>query len=188
MKGDGNLPGIMVDGHQAEHQSGAVRVLLVDDEYDDYELTRQILSELRYGLRCELEWVRTYEDAREALATQTHDVCLLDYHLGAHTGIELLTDSSSSSFGVPIILLTGRGNSRLEKQALAAGAADYLVKGEIDAKTLERSIRHSLERTRSIEALRQRERQFRAVFEATLDAMLIANDDGRYVDANHFAL
>jgi PAS domain S-box-containing protein len=160
----------------------------VDDDYDDYQLTREILRELQYGLRCELEWVRTYEDAREALSRRAHDVCLLDYYLGPHTGMELLKDSSSSSLSVPIILLTGRGSAGVEKQALAAGAADYLVKGEIDAKTLERSIRHSLERTRSIEALRQRERQFRAVFEATLDAMLIANDASQYVDANQFAL
>ncbi|HEX3596919.1 MAG TPA: PAS domain S-box protein, partial [Polyangiaceae bacterium] len=172
----------------SERSSDAVRVLLVDDDYDDYQLTRQILRELRHGLRCELEWVRTYEDAREALSTRTHDVCLLDYYLGPHTGMELLTDSSSFNLGVPIILLTGRGSAGVEKQALAAGAADYLVKGEIDATTLERSIRHSLERTRSIEALRQRERQFRAVFEATLDAMLIADDHARYVDANQFAL
>jgi PAS domain S-box-containing protein len=166
----------------------AVRVLLVDDDYDDYELTRQILRELRGGLRCDLEWVRTYEDAREALATRAPDVCLLDYYLGPHTGIELLVDSSAVEIGVPIILLTGRGSAGVEKQALAAGAADYLVKGEIDAKTLERSIRHSLERARSIEALRHRERQFRAVFESTLDAMLIANDQGYYVDANQAAL
>jgi PAS domain S-box-containing protein len=171
-----------------EGTPGAVRVLLVDDDYDDYELTREILRELRHGLRCELDWVRTYEDAREALATRVHDVCLLDYYLGPHTGIELLADSSAVAVGVPIILLTGRGSAGVEKQALAAGAADYLVKGEIDAKTLERSIRHSLERSRSIEALRQRERQFRAVFESTLDAMLIANDDARYVDANQSAL
>src|SRR5689334_2686381 len=171
-----------------ENPSGSVRVLLVDDDYDDYEMTREILREFRYGVRCQLEWVRTYEDAREALARRSHDVCLLDYHLGSHTGIELLSDSAALDVSVPIILLTGRGSAGVEKQALAAGAADYLVKGEIDAKTLERSIRHSLERTRSIEALRQRERQFRAVFESTLDAMLIANDDARYVDANQFAL
>jgi PAS domain S-box-containing protein len=171
-----------------EATPGSVRVLLVDDDSDDYELTREILRELRNGLRCELDWVRTYEDAREALATHAHDVCLLDYYLGPHTGIELLSDSSAIAIGVPIILLTGRGSAGVEKQALAAGAADYLVKGEIDAKTLERSIRHSLERARSIEALQQRERQFRAIFESTLDAMLLANDEALYVDANQSAL
>jgi DNA-binding NtrC family response regulator len=141
-----------------EATPGSVRVLLVDDDSDDYELTREILRELRNGLRCELDWVRTYEDAREALATHAHDVCLLDYYLGPHTGIELLSDSSAIAIGVPIILLTGRGSAGVEKQALAAGAADYLVKGEIDAKTLERSIRHSLERARERRGpLRRRE-------------------------------
>ena len=48
----------------------------------------------------------------------------------------------------PVILLTGEGDRDLALQALAAGAADYLVKGDIDAVDLERSIRYALQQKR----------------------------------------
>lgn len=165
-----------------------VRVLLVEDDRDDYELTRDLLAEIGQGRRYDLEWVTEPEHALRALSAGTHDVCLLDYHLGATDGVDVLCQALRANARVPIILLTGRGNDGIEHRALAAGAADYLIKGQIDPPMLERSIRHSVERARSIEALRDRESQIRSVFEAALEAMLIADDEGRYVDANEAAL
>lgn len=65
-----------------------VRVLLVEDDEDDYVLTRELLSEVR-GARFELEWAPTYEAALDAIARGEHDVYLFDYRLGGRTGVEL---------------------------------------------------------------------------------------------------
>jgi len=47
---------------------------------------------------------------------------------------------------MPIILLTGQSDHEVDIEAMQAGAADYLVKGQIDPTLLERSIRYSIER------------------------------------------
>lgn len=107
-------------------------------------------------------------------------------------GILLLREALSLRCKAPIILLTGEGDRDLALQALDAGAADYLVKGEIDAAALERSIRYALQqkqqeneleekvakRTAELEqvnkALRESAQQVRALFEAAEAARLVA--------------
>ena len=76
-----------------------------------------------------------------------HDVCLVDYRLGAETGIDLLRAALERGCQAPIILLTGQGEHEIDLEAMKAGAADYLVKGRLDAGLLERSIRYAIERT-----------------------------------------
>ncbi|HEY9748087.1 MAG TPA: response regulator, partial [Allocoleopsis sp.] len=84
-----------------------VRVLLVDDDEDDYILTRDLLSESQ-GIRFELEWVSTWDLALELMAQKEHAVYLLDYRLGTHNGLELLQQAVANGCRVPIILLTGQ--------------------------------------------------------------------------------
>ncbi|MDQ3031870.1 MAG: PAS domain S-box protein [Myxococcota bacterium] len=166
-----------------------IRVLLVEDDPDDHEHAMELLRDIgEHGPRYQLDWVTRYDDGLAALEREEHDVCLLDYYLGERDGLDLLKAAVRSAVRVPIVFLTGRGDREVEKLVLEAGAADYLAKSELDAPMLERSIRHSVERGRSLEALRDRERQLRAVFEGALDAILITDDDGRYVDGNEAAL
>ena len=79
-----------------------------------------------------------------------HDVCLLDYRLGARNGIELLTEALNRGCQAPIILLTGLGEHQVDVQAMKAGAADYLVKAGLRADSLERSIRYALGDTQAL--------------------------------------
>jgi PAS domain S-box-containing protein len=159
-----------------------LRVLLIDDDEDDYVLTKQLFKEA--GNDFSLEWAASYDAGLVALKKGAHDVCLLDYRLGVRSGLDLIRESGEAGCGVPIILLTGQTSRDMDQDALSAGAADYLVKGKTTPDALRRSLRHSVERHRVHEALRDRERVFRAVFDEALDAMLIADDSGRYVDAN----
>src|SRR5207249_11403069 len=77
------------------------------------------------------------------------DICLIDYRLGARNGIELLRQALERGCVAPVILLTGQGEHEIDLQAMKAGAADYLVKGRLDAGLLERSIRYAIERKRA---------------------------------------
>jgi len=86
-------------------------------------------------------------------------VCLLDYALGDRTGMELLTRAVAAGVEVPIIFLTGQVERALDLEAMRSGAADYLVKGRINADLLERSIRYAIERGRSLSTLRQLNRE-----------------------------
>jgi signal transduction histidine kinase/HPt (histidine-containing phosphotransfer) domain-containing protein len=133
---------------------GAIAVLLVDDDEDDYVIARDLLAECdRATFR--LQWVDNYDEALEVIASKQHDVCLVDYHLGAQTGLDLLRAVAQTDNHAPIILLTGQGGQEVDLEALRAGAADYLVKGQSNSAMLERSIRYAIERSQVMDALRK---------------------------------
>ncbi len=129
-----------------------IRVLLVDDDEDDYVITRDLLSEIE-GRCFELEWEATYDGAIEAIERHQHDVYLLDYRLGERNGLELLREALDNGGRAPMILLTGQGDREIDVEAMRAGAADYLVKGQIGASIMERSIRYAIERARLVAGL-----------------------------------
>jgi PAS domain S-box-containing protein len=125
-----------------------VKVLLVEDDEDDYILTQSFFEEIRDG-HYQLEWIPNADEGLEAMVRNEHDICLVDYRLGACTGIELLSAAQVRGCKAPIILLTGQGEHEIDLQAMKAGAADYLIKGRLDARLLERSVRYALERRRA---------------------------------------
>ena len=136
---------------------GIIKLLLVDDDEDDFIMTRDLLAEIEYGTY-DLDWVDSYEKALEEIEQQNHDVLMFDYRLGANSGLELLQQVFQSGCRVPIILLTGQGDREIDVKAMKAGATDYLIKGQIDSALLERAIRHAIERRQS-ESERERLQQ-----------------------------
>src|SRR5687768_5179704 len=120
-------------------KENSVKILLVEDDEDDYILTCDLLSEVK-DTNYETVWVSRYVDALDAIRNGDHDVCLIDYRLGEGTGIELLHQARAAGCRVPMILLTGQGGQDIDIEATKAGAADYLVKGKIEAPLLERTI------------------------------------------------
>ena len=129
-------------------ENNQIRILLIDDDEDDYVLTRDWCGEFQI-LGCQLEWVDNYQDAMQAMANRHHDIYLLDYRLGNHNGLELLASAIADGCSIPIIVLTGQGEREIDMQAMAAGAADYLEKSLLNASLLERSIRYALERKKA---------------------------------------
>lgn len=155
-------------------RTGSARVLLVDDDEDDYIVTRDLLADIP-GQPYSLDWEDTYESGLEAIKQQVHDVYLLDYRLGAHTGLELLEVARQNGFVAPLILLTGQGDKEIDEAAMVAGAADYLVKDKLDAPLLERSIRYSLAQAKTMEALRQERAKLAERVEARTHELSMAN-------------
>ena len=122
-----------------------IKVLLVDDDEDDYMITRDLLLDVE-ALEYDLDWISSYAEALDAIERNQHDIYLIDYRLGERDGMQLLNEALDGGCTAPIILLTGQGDREVDVEAMKAGAADYLVKGQIDHILLERSIRHSIER------------------------------------------
>ncbi len=123
-----------------------VRVLLVEDDEDDFVITRDLLRQAtRPGhIRYELEWAPGYDQAVQRLAQGSHDVCLVDYYLGERNGISFLVDCRQRGVLAPIILLTGLGDDEIDLLAMNTGAADFLSKAQLTGELLERSIRYAL--------------------------------------------
>ncbi len=126
-----------------EPQPELVRVLLIDDDRDDYFLTRELVSEIPGG-RFQLDWTPEYAAGAEAVRAGTHDVYLVDYRLGPRTGIELLRETRNGGRSGPVLLLTGQGHSRTDMEALDAGADDYLEKAGLTPALLDRAVRFAL--------------------------------------------
>jgi putative two-component system response regulator len=133
----------------SEGASSAIRILLIEDDEEDYRFTRELPSGLP-GARSEVSWANDYRAGIEASRTAKYDVCLVDYRLGAESGIDLLRELVADGHSMPVILLTGHDDREIDVKAARAGAADFLVKGEINAALLERTIRYAI-RTHSAE-------------------------------------
>jgi len=133
-----------------------IRVLLIDDDEDDYILTRELLSEVKVR-EYALDWAPSYEEGLRAAEQREHHVCLVDDCIGEKGGVELIREARESFLTTPMILLTGQGDHDVDVEAMQAGATGYLVKDETPAARLERTIRYavqlSAERCRAEEEL-----------------------------------
>jgi diguanylate cyclase (GGDEF)-like protein/PAS domain S-box-containing protein len=143
----------------AERPSTPVRVLLVDDDEDDYLVTRGLLAEID-GAAYRLDWVTGYDEAVRAAAGQGHDVYLVDHRLGERSGLDLVRHLVADGPHLPVILLTGAADDQTDLAATAAGAVDHLVKGRIDAPLLERSIRYAVRQASALARLRESEERY----------------------------
>jgi signal transduction histidine kinase len=132
-----------------------VRILLVDDDEDDYFLTRDLLADIPDS-NFQLDWLADPEAALEAICRQDHDMFLIDYRLGCTDGLSLLRSAIKLGCTAPIILLTGQGERAVDLGAMQAGAADFLDKGRLDAALLERAIRYTLQGKRHADELERR--------------------------------
>ncbi len=132
--------------------SEPLRVLLIEDNPGDARLLAEMLAELgTQGLDCDLAWTDTLAAGERQLGRAGVDVVLLDLGLPDSSGLRSLQRLLAHGPGQQpaLLVLSGLGGDELERQALEAGAQDYLVKGEIDAPGLARAIRHALGRARA---------------------------------------
>lgn len=136
-----------------------VSVLLVEDDEDDVVITRGLLGS-SVGTRFEIDWARTLDDVTAHLDRVAHDAYLVDYRLGAHTGFDVAHAILGRERHSPVILLTGQADRAVDMRATELGVADFLVKGRIDAVTLERSIRYAITHQRALRALAESEERF----------------------------
>lgn len=160
-----------------------IRVLLVEDDPTDAEFTRAMLAQIR-DAQVVVRWVTTVADGLERLRSGDHDVALVDYLLGPDNGLDLIRRASELELETPMILLTGKGSREVDLEAQEAGAADYLAKGRIDPDGLERALRYTLERTRTLSDLRESEARYRALFDHLPLGLYRCTPEGGFVDAN----
>ena len=86
-------------------QGAVLRLLLVEDDEDDYILTRSVLHQVD-GRPFELDWVKSYEEAVRALEKVDYDLCLVDYMLGEQDGLAVLRYVAGRTRSPPLVLLT----------------------------------------------------------------------------------
>ncbi len=137
----------MIPKQMLDHRT--IRVLLVSQDQADHTLIARLTSEFRYTDHT-VDWAVSFDDGLEAIRAADHDIYLVDSHLGTHTGLDLVSLTRNQEHLAPIILLTQSADYDMDIEALDLGAADFIVKGHLDADRLEHSIRHALVHSQTV--------------------------------------
>ena len=108
-------------------KSRPTRVLLIDDDEDEYVIVRNLLD--LSSMEFSLKWVSEYGAALDAILSGEFDVCLLDYLIKERNGLELMQEAVSRGAMAPVIFLTGERAGFLDLEAISKGADDWLTQG-----------------------------------------------------------
>ena len=120
-------------------------LVLVEDDAGDALLVTAMLETVAPDV--ELTVFRTLADAIEGWPARV-DCVLLDLGLPDAIGLSAVRKLRGAVPDVPVVVLTGRIDDTTGAEALAEGAQDFLVKGQVDGPALERSVRYAVERGR----------------------------------------
>lgn len=156
-----------------------LKILIIEDDRLQFRVTELLLANAR-SASFEIDWAQTFEDGLRLLLTGNYAACLLDFQLGARDGLELLRSARAEDCHTPVIFLTADSSERIDVAAMEAGASDYLVKGEITPRVLERSIRYSLklgEAMRELRLLATRDALTGVLNRRAFDALLAGESD-----------
>ncbi len=100
-----------------------MRLLLVEDDRNLGKATAEGLKE-----SFAVDWVRSAEEAEDALSTVKYDLAVFDINLPEKSGLDLLKDLRREKNNIPVLLLTARDAIYHRVEGLNSGADDYLVK------------------------------------------------------------
>ncbi len=134
-----------------------IKVVIIDDDRDDFLITKDLLNQVERGLY-ETKWIPNYYEGLIEIKKQEADIYLIDYNLGAQTGLDVLRELKSLNLCRPIILLTGISDRKIDLAAMEAGASDFLKKNQLSAEVLERSIRYSMKGADDLARIRSAEK------------------------------
>ena len=160
-----------------------IKILIIDDDEDDYFITSQYLEEItEFNITC--NWCYKIDEALIKLTQNNYDAYFIDYRLGAETGLEVLKQAISNGCIKPVILLTGKGNAQIDRLAVENGAYDYLIKGELNTEILERSLRYALERFKSFKLINDNEKKYRLLFENAISFIFTCDPLLHFTECN----
>jgi CheY-like chemotaxis protein len=123
--------------------ASATQVLMIDDDEDDALLVRHMAGKMP-GPACQVHWAGSYDQGIKALGELDWDICLVDYRLGARTGLDVVAESRARGIECPFLLVSGAGSHAIDVQATQAGVMGYLEKGRLCPLELERAIRYAI--------------------------------------------
>jgi len=161
-------------------------VLLIEDNDGDARLVRLYLKGAEHH-NFDLTHVTYLVDAKTALKNNSFNIILLDLSLPDASGIDTVTAVSKAAPYTAIVVMTGIYDALLAVNAIAAGAQDFLVKGEADSAVLERTIINAMQRAELHKQLQKAQQSHSAVMESSNDAIITTNYSGNIKTWNRAA-
>src|SRR5712672_1653734 len=140
-------------------------VLLIEENPGDAELVRLGLVEGQSPVK--VDWVNRLSEGLASLSKETPSLVLLDLNLPDSLGAETFRRLMEHSPNVPVVVLSGQDDEALAMKAVHHGVQDYLVKGNISSKNLERAMRYAVERQAlllSLDIARKQQLEFKNQF------------------------
>jgi serine phosphatase RsbU (regulator of sigma subunit) len=135
----------MTSGMGQTRSDQVFRVLLLEDDDGDALLVEELLLDAEESLSL----IRATSIAEALPLMHQVDCALVDLGLPDALGLTALQRLEETAPGVALVVLTGNTDRERGLAALALGAQDYLVKGEVDGRTIARSVRYAVERRRA---------------------------------------
>ncbi len=155
--------------------SDKVKILLVDDDEEDYLITRDLIDDFPNG-KYQLDWINNYPEALAEIKKDLYDVYLIDYRLGPDSGLDLVKTAMDEGLVRPFLLLTGQGDQEIDEQARKTGVVDYVVKGIINPSDLERSIRYGIQHIENLEQIRKLNEELEERVAERTKALAVTNE------------
>ena len=114
------------------------------------------------------------------------DAVIWDLSHSNNADLGILKDFCARNF-MPLIGLVADGQTRLGKELLTLGAAEYFPVGMIGKDLLQRAVRYAIESHRARVSLGQFEQRFNDLFENTSDILFTLDLQGRVTSVNKAA-
>lgn len=165
------------------------RVLVIEDNPIDYFLVEEFLTEQIANAviihAADFSQVVAIFSSQEAV----FDVILLDLSLPDKSGQELINETLRMAGSCPVIILTGYADMEFSIKSISQGVLDYLLKDELNAVTLYKSILYSMERKKAVTDLKESEKRYSDLFHLSPQPMcLYEHGTFRFIKINKAAL
>jgi PAS domain S-box-containing protein len=156
-----------------------IRILLVEDNPGDVRLIREMLKESGAN-RLKITEIERLDQGLKLLSEETFEIVLLDLNLPDSQGLDTFVKVHAQAPDVPVVVLSGLADEALAIESVQKGAQDYLVKGQVEANPLMRSIRYAIERKQAEKAVRESEKRFRDITENAEEWIWEVDANGKY--------
>ncbi len=170
--------------------STSIRILGVEDS--DQDATLLILELKKGGFAPNYVRVETPEDFYFELEKGDYDIVISDYSMPGFSGIEALEMFKQFELNIPFILISGTVGEEVAVEAMRLGAQDYLMKDRLTRLTqvIKRELKEARfrrERQTVEKEFRQKEEQYRILFENATDLVFSSDIEGNITSINRAA-
>lgn len=152
------------------------QILIIEDNEGDFLLVEDYLHEV-YGI-IEIDHCWRLSETTSYLNNKNYDIVLLDLTLPDSNGNGSILEIIEKSKGTPVIVLTGYADRNFAIETMHLGVQDYLIKDEVNATILFKSISYSIERNNIQQQILKNEKRFRSILKNSSDGFALIGADG----------
>ncbi len=165
------------------------RILVIEDNTGDFTIVEDFLIE-QFADPVIMRAIN-FKQVCEILSSDNnmYDVILLDLTLPDKSGQHLINEMLQLAPRYPIIILTGYTDIYFSIRSISSNISDYLLKDELTAAMLYKSIIYTIERNKNISEIKKSEKRYSDLFRLSPQPMWLYDPETyRFVQVNKAAI